>query len=189
MDPAPDEFTSELLFEMLASLPDPPQTIALVTTESGSTQPMTDGFVEQGVGQGMVGLAPEYGLEIVANVPYPPGNQEWSSVATQLRDADADIVINNGLAVDPIGIIEAMAQLNYEPPLFFTLFPAPGPVLGLGELGEGVLSVSLFLPARKAAPRGASTSTAMVADTDPRGPGRGGPGSLISYVSSCAAKP
>ncbi|HEU4540738.1 MAG TPA: amino acid ABC transporter substrate-binding protein [Jiangellaceae bacterium] len=146
MDPVPDEYTSELLFEMLAGLPDPPQTIALVTNESGSTQPMTEGFVEQGVGQGMLGIAPEYDLEVVADLRYPPGNQEWGSIATQLRDADADIVINNGLAVDPVGIVEAMAQLDYQPPMFFTLFPAPGPILGLGENAEGVLSVSLFEP-------------------------------------------
>jgi branched-chain amino acid transport system substrate-binding protein len=146
MDPAPDDFTSELLFEMLASLPDPPATIALATNASGSTLPMTEGFVEQGVGQGMLGLAEEFGLEVVADVRYPPGNTEWSSIATELRDADADIVINNGVAVDPVGIIEAMTQLNYEAPMFFTLFPAPGPVLGLGDLGEGVLSVSLFEP-------------------------------------------
>jgi branched-chain amino acid transport system substrate-binding protein len=146
MDPVPDEYTSEQLFELLATLPEPPETIALATNESGSTQPMTEGFVAQDVGQGMLGLAEEYGLDVVADVRYPPGNQEWGSVATQLRDADADIVINNGVAVDPVGILEAMAQLNYEPPMFFTLFPAPGPVLGLGDLAEGTLSVSLFEP-------------------------------------------
>lgn len=146
MDPVPDDYTSELLFDLLSTLPEPPETIALVTNESGSTLPMTEGFTEQDVGQGMLGLAEEYGLEVVADVRYPPGNQEWSAVATQLRDADADIVINNGLGVDPVGMVEAMAQLDYEPPMFFTLFPAPGPILGLGDLGEGTLSVSLFEP-------------------------------------------
>jgi branched-chain amino acid transport system substrate-binding protein len=146
IDPEPDGYVSELLFGMLAELPDPPETIALVTNGSGSTQPMTEGFVEQGVGEGMLGIAPQYGLEVVADLTYAPGNQEWSSIAAQLRDADADIVINNGLGVDPIGIIEAMEQLGYRPPMFFTLFPAPGPMLGLGELGEGALSVSLFEP-------------------------------------------
>ncbi|HEX6194405.1 MAG TPA: amino acid ABC transporter substrate-binding protein [Jiangellaceae bacterium] len=146
MDPVPDDYTSELLFDLLSTLPEPPETIALVTNESGSTLPMTEGFTEQGVGQGMLGLAEEFGLDVVADVRYPPGNQEWSAVATQLRDADADIVINNGLGVDPVGMMEAMAQLDYEPPMFFTLFPAPGPILGLGDLGEGTLSVSLFEP-------------------------------------------
>jgi branched-chain amino acid transport system substrate-binding protein len=144
MDPAPDEYTSRVLFDLLASLPEPPETIALVTNESGSTQPMTQGF--DGGGGGMSGIAAEYDLEVVAELPYPPGNQEWSSIASQLRDAEPDVVINNGLGVDPVGIIEAMEQLDYQPPLFFSLFPAPGPLLGLGEPAEGTLSVSLFEP-------------------------------------------
>jgi branched-chain amino acid transport system substrate-binding protein len=146
IDPEPDVYVSELLFGMLAELPDPPQTIALVTNGSGSTQPMTEGFVDQGVGQGMLGIAPEFGLDVVEDLRYAPGNQEWGSIAAQLRDADADIVINNGLGVEAVGIMEAMAQLGYTPPMFFSLFPAPGPMLGLGALGEGMLSVSLFEP-------------------------------------------
>jgi branched-chain amino acid transport system substrate-binding protein len=146
MDPEPDVYTSELLFEMLASLPDPPETIAVVTNDSGSTQPMTYGFVEGDEGGGMVGIASQFGLEVVAEPSYAPGNQEWGSIAVQLRDADADVVINNGLGVDPVGIIEAMEQLGYRPPMFFSLFPAPGPLLGLGEPAEGTLSVSLFEP-------------------------------------------
>jgi branched-chain amino acid transport system substrate-binding protein len=146
IDPEPDTYVSELLFGLLESLPDPPERIALVTNGSGSTQPMTEGFVDQGVGQGMAGIAPQRGLEVAENLTYAPGNQEWGSIAAQLRDADADIVINNGLGVDSIGIIEAMEQLDYRPPMFFTLFPAPGPMLGLGEPAEGALSVSLFEP-------------------------------------------
>jgi branched-chain amino acid transport system substrate-binding protein len=146
IDPEPDVYVSELLFGMLTQLPDPPERVALVTNGSGSTLPMTEGFVEQGEGGGMIGIAPQYGLDVVETLTYAPGNQEWGSIAAQLRDADADVVINNGLGVDPIGIIEAMEQLDYRPPMFFTLFPAPGPMLGLGEPGDGALSVSLFEP-------------------------------------------
>jgi branched-chain amino acid transport system substrate-binding protein len=39
-----------------------------------------------------------------------------------------------------------MDQLNYRPPLLFTLFPAPGPLLALGDRANGVLSVTLFEP-------------------------------------------
>jgi branched-chain amino acid transport system substrate-binding protein len=145
IDPEPDVYVSELLFDALASLPEPPQRIAIVTNESGSTAPMTHGFAEGGAG-GMVGIAEQRGLEVVEDLPYAPGNQDWGSIAAQLRDADADLVINNGLGVDSVGMIEAMEQLGYQPPMFFSLFPAPGPMLGLGELGNGALSVSLFEP-------------------------------------------
>jgi branched-chain amino acid transport system substrate-binding protein len=54
--------------------------------------------------------------------------------------------VNNGLGVDPVGLIEAMEQLDYQPPMMFSLFPAPGPPLGLGELSDGLMSVSIFEP-------------------------------------------
>jgi branched-chain amino acid transport system substrate-binding protein len=145
IDPEPDVYVSELLFDALASLPDPPERIAIVTNESGSTAPMTHGFAEGGTG-GMLGIAAQRGMEVVEELPYAPGNQEWGSIAAQLRGADADLIINNGLGVDSVGIIEAMQQLGYQPPMFFSLFPAPGPMLGLGEQADGALSVSLFEP-------------------------------------------
>jgi branched-chain amino acid transport system substrate-binding protein len=39
-----------------------------------------------------------------------------------------------------------MEQLDYQPPLMFSLFPAPGPLLGAADLAEGHLSVSMFEP-------------------------------------------
>ena len=39
-----------------------------------------------------------------------------------------------------------MQQLDYQPPMMFSLFPAPGPPLGLGELSDGLMSVSIFEP-------------------------------------------
>jgi branched-chain amino acid transport system substrate-binding protein len=48
--------------------------------------------------------------------------------------------------VEPVDLITAMEQLDYSPPLMFSLFPAPGPLLGLGEPAEGMLSVSMFEP-------------------------------------------
>jgi branched-chain amino acid transport system substrate-binding protein len=144
--PTPDVFVPEQLFEALATLPDPPQRIALVTNESGSAGFMTNGLAEADTGGGMRALAPEHGLEVPVNLAYPPGNQEWGSIAAQVRDAEPDLVINNGLGVDSVGLIEAMEQLDYRPPMFFSLFPAPGPLLGLGEPADGALSVSIFEP-------------------------------------------
>jgi branched-chain amino acid transport system substrate-binding protein len=144
--PTPDLYVPEQLFEAVATLPDPPRTVGLVTNESGSAGFMTNGLAEADTGGGMRAIAPEHGLEVVADLPYPPGNQEWGSIAAQLRDADPDLVINNGLGVDSVGMIEAMEQLNYRPRMFFSLFPAPGPLLGMGEPADGVLSVSIFEP-------------------------------------------
>jgi hypothetical protein len=64
----------------------------------------------------------------------------------QVRDAKPDLLISNSLGVDTVNALTAMKQLGYRPPLTFSLFPAPGPLLGLGADSEGVLSVSIFEP-------------------------------------------
>ena len=73
------------------------------------------------------------------------GTTDWANWP-QVRDAKPDLLISNSLGVDTVGQLNAMKQLGYRPPLTFSLFPAPGPLLGLGADGEGILSVSIFEP-------------------------------------------
>jgi branched-chain amino acid transport system substrate-binding protein len=143
--PAPNEFIPNQVYDAIASLDSPPQSIAFVTNQSGSTDFVTHGRadVEE---PNAVEIAEQRGLEVVADVLYPPGNTEWGSIAAQIRDADPDFVMANGLGVESLGLLQAMEQLDYLPPLSFSLFPAPGPLLGAGDLAEGHLSVSTFEP-------------------------------------------
>jgi branched-chain amino acid transport system substrate-binding protein len=123
------------------------ETVALVTNQSGSAAFVTAGRpdVEEPAAET---IFPERGYEIVANIPYPPGNTEWDPIAIQVRDANPDLVMVNGLGVDANGLIEAMLALDgYRPPMIFALFPAPGPLLALGASNDiEVLSVSIFEP-------------------------------------------
>ena len=143
--PTPNEFIPNQVYDALASLDSPPQSIAFVTNQSGSTDFVTHGRadVEE---TNAVDIATDRGLEVAADILYPPGNTEWASIAAQVRDADPDFVMANGLGVESLGLLQAMEQLGYQPPLMFSLFPAPGPLLGAGELAEGHLSVSTFEP-------------------------------------------
>ncbi|MGH2383042.1 MAG: ABC transporter substrate-binding protein [Candidatus Limnocylindria bacterium] len=143
--PEPEVYVPEQVYDALAGLDEPPSTIAFVTNQSGSTDFITHGQPDSD-GPNAVSIAEESGLEVVADVAYPPGHDDWSAIAAQIRDADPDFVMMNSLGVESVGLIEAMAQLDYEPPMMFSLFPAPGPLLGLGEAGEGHLSVSTFEP-------------------------------------------
>ena len=123
---------------------DPPTEVAILTNQNGSTD-----FVSYGSGgrQDRRGVDRQArGLDVVAEVRYPPTTTDWAPIATQVRDAAPDLVINNGLGVDPVNLLQAMAQLNYRPPLMFSLFPAPGPPLGLGATADGLLSVTIFEP-------------------------------------------
>jgi branched-chain amino acid transport system substrate-binding protein len=142
---APNEFVPGQLFDAMASLPKPPKKIAILTNQNGSTD-----FVSYGAGdnkKGFVAIAKERGLEVVADIKYPPGAAtNWAPLATQVRDAKPDLVINSGLGIDPVNLLQAMAQLNYTPPLMFSLFPAPGPLLKLGPTADRLLSVTIFEP-------------------------------------------
>jgi branched-chain amino acid transport system substrate-binding protein len=142
--PAPNEYVPNQLLDAMASLPKPPSRIAILTNQNGSTD-----FVSYGSGStktGMVSIARQRGLDVVAEIRYPPTTTDWAPLAAQVRDARPDLVVNDGLGVDPVSLLQAMAQLRYRPPLMFSLFPAPGPPLGLGQTADGLLSVSIFEP-------------------------------------------
>lgn len=142
--PKPNEFVPNQLFDAVATLPDPPKKVAILTNQNGSTD-----FVSYGSGEnkgGMVSIAKQRGLDVVLETRYPPTTTGWAPLATQIRDAKPDLVINDGLGVDPVNLLQAMAQLNYDPPMMFSLFPAPGPLLGLGDTADGLLSVTIFEP-------------------------------------------
>jgi branched-chain amino acid transport system substrate-binding protein len=142
--PEPNVFVPNQLFDAVATLPNPPQRIAIVTNQNGSTD-----FVSYGAGNNKVGavsITTQRGLQKVAEIRYPPGTSNWGDIAARVKAANPDLLINNGLGVDPVGLLQAMAQLDYKPPLMFSLFPAPGPPLGLGAVADGLLSVSIFEP-------------------------------------------
>jgi branched-chain amino acid transport system substrate-binding protein len=142
--PRPNEFIPSQLFDAVASLPSAPKRIAVLTSQSGSAAFVTDGFGSDKTG--VLTIAQQKGLQVVANVHYPPTTSDWAPIAAQVRAAKPDLVINNGLGVDAVNILQAMKQLNYRPPMMFALFPAPGPLLGLGDLSAGTLTTSLFQP-------------------------------------------
>jgi branched-chain amino acid transport system substrate-binding protein len=133
------------VFQALRTLRQPPRRIAFVTNTGGSTNFISYGPPNSNEG-GAVDLARRAGLEVVLDLKYPPTVSDWGSIAAQVRSANADLVWNSGLATDPVNLIQAMEQLNYRPPQMFTLFPAPGPLLALGNRADRVLSITLFEP-------------------------------------------
>jgi branched-chain amino acid transport system substrate-binding protein len=160
--PTPNQFVPTQLYEAVGSLPTPPKRIAILTNQNGSTD-----FVSYGAGSnraGAVSITKDRGLELVLEVRYPPATTDWAPIAAQVRDARPDLVINNGLGVDPVNLLQAMAQLNYKPPMMFSLFPAPGPPLGLGATADGLLSVSIFEPNKATLDKLGAKATDIVND-------------------------
>jgi branched-chain amino acid transport system substrate-binding protein len=160
--PKPNEYVPSQLFDAVASMPDPPKRVAILTNQNGSTD-----FVSYGAGgdkTGMVSIAKSRGLNVVLEARYPPTTTSWAPLATRVRDAKPDLVVNDGLGVDPVGLLQAMKQLNYRPPTMFSLFPAPGPLLGLGDTAQGLLSVTIFEPNKATLARLGPAAGAIVDD-------------------------
>jgi branched-chain amino acid transport system substrate-binding protein len=133
------------VFTALKTLRRPPQRIAFVSNSGGSTNFISYGAPNSSEG-GAVEEAKKAGFNVVLDLKYPPTVSDWGSIAAQVRAANPDLVWNSGLATDPVSLLQAMDQLNYRPPQFFTLFPAPGPLLAMGDRADGVLSLTLFEP-------------------------------------------
>ena len=144
--PNPNDFVPTQLFDAFEAMDNPPSTLVIVSNQGGSTDFIAHGSPDDEEDPSAVTIAADRGLEVLADIPYPPGNAEWGAIAAQIRDANPDAVMMNSLGVESVGLIEAMEQLGYQPPIMFSLFPAPGPLLGLGDLGENHLSVSVFEP-------------------------------------------
>jgi branched-chain amino acid transport system substrate-binding protein len=147
--PNPNEFIPNLLLDGVATLESPPQKVAIVTVQNGSALFIKEGSPDDPADPGMSSIAEDKGLDVVLDVAYPPGTTDFGSLATQIRDAAPDLLVSLSLGVDTVGQIQALKQLNADVPLIFSLFPAPGPLQGLGADGEGVLSVSIFEPSDK----------------------------------------
>ncbi len=142
--PEPNRYVPELVFDALASLPEPPQRIVVAANQNGSTDFVANGLPDDPADASVANVAEERGLEVAANIQYPPTTTDWPPIAAQIHEADPDFVFNSAIGVDTVNLVQAMEQLDYRPPLLFSLFPAPGPLLGLGDAGEGILSISLF---------------------------------------------
>jgi branched-chain amino acid transport system substrate-binding protein len=117
----PNVYVPTQLYEAVATLPDPPATVAFATNQNGSTDFVSRGLPDDENDPDARSIATQMGLEIVADIQYPPGTTEWAPIATQLQQADPDLIVNNSLGVDTVGLIQAMKQLDYEPPLIFSL--------------------------------------------------------------------
>ena len=161
--PTPNEFVPNQLFDAVATLPDPPKRIAILTNQNGSTD-----FVSYGAGRQQRPArcpsprtaASTWCSRSATRRPPPTGPRSRPRCATPAPD----LVINNGLGVDPVNLLQAMAQLSYKPPMMFSLFPAPGPPLGLGRAADGLLSVTIFEPNKATLDKLGAEATEIVND-------------------------
>jgi len=132
----PDPATSvpNTLFDALAALPKPPKTIAIVTSKFPSVHFMSLGARE---------VAKKRGLTEVLFLEWEFGNRDFGPIAARVKDAKPDFVFVGDIGLEGNMLLEAMKKIDYEPPLHFHLYPAPGP-MATGPEGKNALSVTIF---------------------------------------------
>ncbi len=138
--------TPRIIFDAVTSVEDPPETIAFVVNQFPGTQNLAFGNDVLEPGGAVLIAEEEYGMEVVVNVEFPTGTTDFGPIAQQIADADPDFLWVGAIGVDANNLLEALDALDYRPRGHFYLWPAPGPLLALGDLSDGAMSVTLFEP-------------------------------------------
>ena len=96
------------------------------------------GFDKSGRAQ-CLALAPEYGIEIVADESYGNKDTDMTAQLTKIRDSGAQAVLNFGFGTGPAIVTKNVRQLGIELPLYQSHGVASKKYIDLaGEAAEGV---------------------------------------------------
>ncbi len=133
--PEPERTFPDLVYAGLKSVPNPPKTIAVIGNKFPSTQFTGVGARDEAVKQG---------LQVALYLEYDFGTNDFTPIASRLRAAKADFVFVSGIGLDGNMLLEAMHKINYRAPGILFLYPAPGPLVGLGKLAEYTMAATIF---------------------------------------------
>jgi ABC-type branched-subunit amino acid transport system substrate-binding protein len=122
------------LFDLLATAPKPPKTIAIVTSKFPSVHFMSLGGRE---------VAKKRGLKEVLFLEWDFGNRDFGPIAARIKDAKPDLVWVGDIGLEGNMLLDAMKKIDYTPPLHFHMYPAPGPMTKTAD-GDHALSVTIF---------------------------------------------
>jgi branched-chain amino acid transport system substrate-binding protein len=134
LGPDPGTTVPNTLFDAMAALPKPPKTIAIVTSKFPSLHFLSLGARE---------VAKKRGLQEVLFLEWEFGNRDFGPIAARVKDAKPDLVFVGDIGLEGNMLLEAMKKLDYEPPLHFHLYPAPGPMATAPET-KNAISVTIF---------------------------------------------
>ncbi|MET0091939.1 MAG: ABC transporter substrate-binding protein [Sedimenticola sp.] len=126
--PHTDKMAAAKIFEDMKA-----QGITKVALISGS-----GGFGKSGRKQTLA-LAPEYGIEIVADESYGKKDTDMTAQLTKMRDTDAQAILNFGFGTGPAIVTKNVRQLGIKLPLYQSHGVASKKYIELaGEAAEGV---------------------------------------------------
>lgn len=141
--PAVADTHYDYLFEHIMELPEDqrPKTAAFASM---------DDPLAMGAANGLKAKLEEAGVEILVDEIYPPNTTDFSGIAAQLADADADLMVGGTQYQDGVNLILAVRQLGYQPRMAaFTTAPTlPEFVAAIGEdKVDGIMTPNGYSPA------------------------------------------
>ncbi|RYF36684.1 MAG: ABC transporter substrate-binding protein [Comamonadaceae bacterium] len=134
LGPDPGNTVPATLFDMLASTPKPPKTIAIVTSKFPSIHFMSLGGRE---------AAKKRGIKEVLFLEWDFGNRDFGPIAARVKDANPDMVWIGDIGLEGNMLLDAMKKIDYAPPIHFHIYPAPGPMTKQAD-GDKALSLTIF---------------------------------------------
>ncbi|MBI5605491.1 MAG: ABC transporter substrate-binding protein, partial [Deltaproteobacteria bacterium] len=82
-------------------------------------------------------LAPKMGLEVVADLPYPPNTTDFTLSIGKLKAANPDVVVVYPYVTDAIMIVKTIKEMNFDKPVHGSGgFLDPSFIQGLGKMAE-----------------------------------------------------
>jgi branched-chain amino acid transport system substrate-binding protein len=123
-----------MVLDAVGSVPKPPKTIAIVTSKFPSLH-----FVSLGARE----VAKKRGLTEVLFLEYEFGNRDFGPIASRLKDAKPDFIWFGAGGIDGVLLLDAMKKIDYQPPMHFYMFPAPGPMVKTPE-AKNALAFTTF---------------------------------------------
>jgi len=109
-----------MVYDALAATPNPPKTIAIVTSKFPATH-----FIAGGARD----VARSRGLNVVLYLEYDFGNRDFAPIATRIKEANPDFVWVGAIGLDANLLLDAFKKIDYTPRGHFYQFPAPGPLI------------------------------------------------------------
>ncbi|HTP99483.1 MAG TPA: amino acid ABC transporter substrate-binding protein [Casimicrobiaceae bacterium] len=134
LGPDPGNTFNNTLHDALAAQPNPPKTIAIVTSKFPSIHFMAVAERE---------VAKKRGLNEVLFLEWEFGNRDYGPIAARIKDANPDFLYVGAIGLEGNQLLEALKKIDYTPKYHFYMYPAPGPMVTAPE-GKNALAATMF---------------------------------------------
>src|SRR6476646_4048324 len=111
----PDVTYPNVILDAMATFPNPPKSMVILTSKFPSAQFMALGMKAQ---------AEKRGVKVPLYLEYESGNRDFGAMAARVKEANADFLWVGSLGLESNLLLEALRKLDYMPKNHFHLYPA-----------------------------------------------------------------